>query len=87
MTTATVKRRERAAGGGHAVEGLARPGFEAVREAFIANFERGEELGAACCVYHLGEKVVDLWGGIRDEATGAPWEEDTMALVQARRQR
>jgi CubicO group peptidase (beta-lactamase class C family) len=54
-----------------------------VREAFIENFERREELGAACCVYHRGEKVVDLWGGVRNKATGEPWEEDTMALVHS----
>jgi CubicO group peptidase (beta-lactamase class C family) len=65
------------------VAGLARPGFEAVRDAFVENFEQREELGAACCVYHRGEKVVDLWGGIRSEATGEPWEEGTMALVHS----
>ena len=54
-----------------------------MREAFIENFERREELGAACCVYYRGEKVVDLWGGIRNKATGEPWEEDTMALVHS----
>jgi CubicO group peptidase (beta-lactamase class C family) len=32
-------------------------------------------------VYHKGEKVVDLWGGVRNKTTGDPWEEDTMALV------
>lgn len=52
-----------------------------MRDAFAANFERGAELGAACSVYHRGEKVVDLWGGIRDKSTGEPWEEDTMALT------
>ena len=35
--------------------------------------------GAALCVYHHGECVVDLWGGTRDSA-GTPWEEDTIAL-------
>src|SRR4029079_10765256 len=39
------------------------------------------EIGAACCVYHKGEKVVDLWGGVRHRTTGAPWEKDTKALV------
>ncbi|ACG72806.1 beta-lactamase [Anaeromyxobacter sp. K] len=63
------------------VAGSVRPGFEAVRSAFEENFERREELGAACAVYLRGEKVVDLWGGVRDAATGAPWQEDTMALV------
>ena len=28
-----------------------------------------------------GEKVVDLWGGIRNKQTGEPWERDTMVLV------
>ncbi|MHA2042241.1 MAG: serine hydrolase domain-containing protein [Candidatus Thorarchaeota archaeon] len=64
-----------------AISGFARPGFEAVREAFVENFERRNDLGAACCIYHRGEKVVDLWGGVRNEATGEPWEEDTMVVV------
>ena len=42
--------------------------------------ERGE-LGGAVCVVVAGEVVVDLWGGLRNEATGEPWEEDTMVLV------
>jgi CubicO group peptidase (beta-lactamase class C family) len=64
-----------------AISGLAKSGFEAVRDAFAENFARRNELGAACCVYHRGEKVVDLWGGVRNEATGEPWEEDTMVIV------
>jgi len=63
------------------VHGFAREDFQAVREAFIENFTRRHELGAACCIYQHGEKVVDLWGGIRNAATGDPWEEDTMVIV------
>ncbi|HYM91298.1 MAG TPA: serine hydrolase domain-containing protein [bacterium] len=63
------------------IQGFTRQGFEAVREAFVENFSRRNELGAACCIYHRGEKVVDLWGGIRNKATSDPWEEDTMVLV------
>lgn len=81
--TETVRARTRTATRGPAVAGFAKPGFEAVRAAFVENFERRDELGAACCVFHRGEKVVDLWGGIRKEATGEPWEEDTMALVHS----
>ncbi|HZY06041.1 MAG TPA: serine hydrolase domain-containing protein [Anaeromyxobacteraceae bacterium] len=66
-----------------AIAGFAGPAFQAVRAAFVENFERRGEVGAACCVYHRGEKVVDLWGGVRDKATGEPWEEDTMALVHS----
>ncbi len=64
-----------------AISGFTKPGFEAVHRAFADNFERRNELGAACCVYHRGEKVVDLWGGVRDKAIGEPWEEDTMVIV------
>jgi CubicO group peptidase (beta-lactamase class C family) len=54
-----------------------------VREAFEANFARRDELGGACCVYRRGEKVVDLWGGIRNGRTGEPWEQDTMVIVHS----
>jgi CubicO group peptidase (beta-lactamase class C family) len=63
------------------IEGHVSPGFEAVRETFVENFSRRHELGGACCVYHHGEKVVDLWGGVRNKATGEPWQEGTMVLV------
>jgi CubicO group peptidase (beta-lactamase class C family) len=63
------------------IHGFVSAGFAAVREAFAENFSRRGEIGAACCVYHKGEKVVDLWGGVRNKTTGDPWEEDTMALV------
>jgi CubicO group peptidase (beta-lactamase class C family) len=63
------------------VTGRVAPGFEPVRHAFLENFRRRGELGAACCIYVDGERVVDLWGGVRDPATRAPWEPDTMALV------
>ena len=48
------------------IDGRVQHGFEPVREAFVENFTRRGELGAACCVYRDGEKVVDLWGGVRD---------------------
>jgi CubicO group peptidase (beta-lactamase class C family) len=63
------------------VEGHVCPGFEVVRDAFADNFARRRELGGACCAYHQGEKVVDLWGGVRNKQTGEPWEWDTMVIV------
>ena len=63
------------------VQGYVSPGFEAVRDAFTANFASRNELGGACCVYHHGEKVVDLWGGVRNQSTGESWQEDTMVLI------
>jgi len=63
------------------VHGSVSQGFEAVRDAFQANFDDGLEVGAACAVYHRGEKVVDLWGGLRDPKTNDLWLEDTLVLV------
>lgn len=63
------------------IYGFVHSGYEAVREAFAENFARRREIGAACCVYHKGEKVVDLWGGVRNMTTGEPWQQNTMALV------
>jgi CubicO group peptidase (beta-lactamase class C family) len=65
------------------VEGQVSPGFETVREAFADNFIRRGELGGACCVYRGGEKVVDLWGGVRNRSTGEPWNRDTMVIVHS----
>jgi CubicO group peptidase (beta-lactamase class C family) len=65
------------------VEGSVGNGFEPVRAAFAENFTRRGELGAACCVYQHGEKVVDLWGGVRDPETGDPWDADTMVVVHS----
>lgn len=63
------------------IEGFVSSGFEGVRDVFADNFERRHELGGACCAYYRGEKIVDLWGGIRNKQTGDPWEQDTMVLV------
>jgi CubicO group peptidase (beta-lactamase class C family) len=65
------------------VEGHVARGFEPMREAFAENFTRRHELGGACCAYVHGEKVVDLWGGIRNRQTGEPWEQDTMVIVHS----
>jgi deazaflavin-dependent oxidoreductase (nitroreductase family) len=61
------------------IEGNVSLGFEAVREAFAENFVRRLELGGACCAFYGGEKVIDLWGGIRNRQTA--WEKDTMVIV------
>jgi CubicO group peptidase (beta-lactamase class C family) len=63
------------------VHGEVAPGFESLRDVFAANFTERDELGGACCVYHHGKRVVDLWGGVRNKATDEPWEADTMVIV------
>ena len=63
------------------LEGTVEAGFEAVAAAFQRNFTDHDEIGAACCAYAGGRRVVDLWGGIADPDTGRPWEADTPVLV------
>src|ERR1700719_3352142 len=63
------------------IHGNVASGFEAVRTAFELNFAERGDLGAACTIYHCGEKVVDLWGGFRDPQKQQPWQENTMVLV------
>jgi CubicO group peptidase (beta-lactamase class C family) len=63
------------------IHGSVAPGFEEVETEFRKNFRDQDELGAACAVYHEGEKVVDLWGGYRDLERSEPWQEDTLVLV------
>ena len=63
------------------IGGSVEPGFEGVADAFRANFEEHGEVGAATSVYVGGRKVVDLWGGVADRDTGAPYTEDSLQLV------
>ena len=65
------------------VGGNVTAGFEPVRDAFVDNFAHRGELGGAVCVVVAGEVVVDLWGGVRVQASGAPWSADTMTLVHS----
>jgi len=62
--------------GGHVA-----PGFEALGNAFRANFTQRGEIGASLCVTRHGEVVADLWGGLADPKTGRAWERDTIGIV------
>ena len=44
-----------------AIHGECAPGFEAVSEAFEANFTAGREVGASFAATRNGEPIVDLW--------------------------
>ena len=63
------------------IDGRCAPGFEAVREAFAANFSERGEVGAAVHVVVGGEVVVDLVGGWTDEERTRPWRHDTLVDV------
>ncbi len=67
------------------IDGFVQSGFEAVRDAFLANFEQElggiKEAGAGFCAYKDGELVVDLIGGTRDKHQSLAWQADTLVPV------
>ena len=63
------------------VSGRVEPEFTAVRESFLGNFDHGEEIGAAVAVYHRGNLVVDLAGGLRDRISGTRYSHETLQPV------
>jgi CubicO group peptidase (beta-lactamase class C family) len=61
-----------------AVVGHADPAFRKVEMAFREQLQNTPG-GGAVCVYHRGRKVVDLWGGVRDDE-GNLWQQDTLSV-------
>lgn len=61
------------------LEGHVHPDFWRVARGLEKIIPKKGGGGASICVYHRGEKVVDMWGGTRDEH-GTPWQEDTISL-------
>ena len=61
------------------LEGHVHPDFWPVARQLRRLISKTGGGGAAVCVYHRGECVADLFGGVRD-ASGAPWSADTLAL-------
>jgi CubicO group peptidase (beta-lactamase class C family) len=62
-------------------QGTCRPGFERVAEAFEKNFRDKGEIGASVCLTVGSETVVDLWDGVADPKSNAPWTRDTVSIV------
>ncbi|MAB11297.1 MAG: esterase, partial [Hyphomonas sp.] len=63
------------------ISGFTAPGLESVRDAFEANFNETDELGAGFAVYHRGELVASLLGGWADRQKTTPWGADTLVPV------
>lgn len=63
------------------IEGTVEDGFEAVADAFRANFTEHGEIGAAVNVRIDGRTVVDLWGGHTDSSRTDHWTSDTLVDV------
>jgi CubicO group peptidase (beta-lactamase class C family) len=63
------------------VHGTCDPAFDAVREAFIANFAEQREVGAAVAIQVDGHTCVDLWAGLASRAEQTPWTQGTLVNV------
>lgn len=63
------------------LHGHCAPAFAPLARQFARALARGEETGAALCVYHRGACVVDLWGGWADLAQRTPWQADSLIVV------
>jgi len=64
-----------------AIDGRADARFDRVVDAFGSAFDGHPDMGAALAVRVDGQPVVDVWAGVADAATGAPWREDTVSVV------
>jgi CubicO group peptidase (beta-lactamase class C family) len=63
------------------VHGEVAAGFEAVQQAFVANFDQHGDVGAAFALFVGGTKVVDIWGGVADVKKDREWDAETLTLV------
>ncbi len=63
------------------VHGTCDTRFDAVRDAFAANFAAGAERGASLCIGVDGQIVADLWGGFATSDSTRPWGRDTVACA------
>lgn len=63
------------------IHGVCPPRFQAVRDAFADNFDRGEELGARFALAIEGEMVVDLWAGFADRKRTRAFDDRTLVPV------
>lgn len=61
------------------LKGYVHPNFSTVAGVLAKQLPKDQDGGAAVCIYHRGECVVDIWGGTRNEG-GDEWEEDTLSL-------
>ena len=61
------------------LDGTVHPDFGGLTPLLSKYLTADGHFGGALCIYHRGEKVVDVWGGRRDEQ-GAEWAHDTMAV-------
>ena len=63
------------------IAGFAPARFAAVKDAFAASFDAGEELGARFTLVEAGETVLDLWAGHADRARSRAFDDKTLTPI------
>ncbi len=63
------------------IGGFVAGGFEKIQERFAAIIAQAPDSGCAVSIWHQGQNVVNLWGGVADRKSKTPWVEDTKAVV------
>jgi CubicO group peptidase (beta-lactamase class C family) len=63
------------------IRGFAPPRFQALADAFAANFAQDEELGARFCLAQNGEVIIDLMAGFADRARTRPFDANTLCSI------
>jgi CubicO group peptidase (beta-lactamase class C family) len=63
------------------IKGSCSKEFQALQDAFAANFADGLEIGASLCMSKDGETIVDIWGGSADAEGKRPWGADTITTI------
>jgi CubicO group peptidase (beta-lactamase class C family) len=63
------------------IAGLAPVRFDAVKDAFAANFSGSEELGARFTLVEAGEIVLDIWAGHADRARTRAFDDRTLTPI------
>lgn len=63
------------------IAGHLEPRFAAVKDAFAASFDAGEELGARFTLVQAGDVVLDLWAGHADRAKTRAFDDRTLTPI------
>jgi CubicO group peptidase (beta-lactamase class C family) len=63
------------------VNGFVADGFEKIKTTFQEIISQAPEAGSAVSVWHKGENVVNLWGGLADRHSKGAWNEETKVVV------
>jgi CubicO group peptidase (beta-lactamase class C family) len=63
------------------IKGFVADGFERLQERFASIIAQTPDAGSAVSIWHKGQQVVNLWGGVANRTSKIPWDENTKTVV------